>query len=86
MKDIGSLLLKGAAETRIANVEGFDSAWLERLASRMEQATELSEPAREFAVKAVTHSLVDSGPSAEGVCPSFWQVVNYYQRQGKSSR
>ena len=86
MTDLNSLLLKGASETRSAKVEGFEPAWLERLASRMEHAAALPEPARELAVKAVTHSLVDSGPSEEAVCPSFWQVVGYYQRQRKRSR
>jgi hypothetical protein len=86
MTDLSSLLLKGATETRAAKVEGFEPGWLERLAMRMEHAATLPEPARELAVKAVTHSLVDGGPSEEAVCPSFWQVVGYYQRQSKRSR
>ena len=86
MTDIGSLLLKGASETRFAKAEGFEPAWLERLAIRMEHAAALPEPARELTVKSVTHSLVDGGPSEEAICPSFWQVVGYYQQRNKRSR
>ena len=86
MADLGTLLLQGAAETRAAKVAGFDTVWLERLAGRMDHAAALPEPSRELAVKAITRSLVDGGPSEEAVCPSFWQVVGYYQRQSKRSR
>jgi len=52
----------------------------------MEQAALLPEPARKLEVKAITRSLVDGGPTDEDACPSFWRVVDFYQRQSKRSR
>jgi hypothetical protein len=86
MTDLGLLLIQGAAETRVAKVDEFERAWLERLAASMEHAAGLPEPAREQAVAAITHSLIDGRPMDEHVCPSFWQVVSYFQRQRKRSR
>jgi hypothetical protein len=86
MADLGSLLIQGAAEMKSAKVDGFDPAWLERLATRMERASVLPETSREQEVRAIAHSLVDSGPMDESVCPSFSQVVGYFQRQDKRSR
>jgi hypothetical protein len=86
MTDPGTWLSQGAEEIRIARAEGLDPSWVERLATRMEQAALLPEPARELEVKAITRSLVDGGPTDEDACPSFWGVVDFYQRQSKRSR
>lgn len=86
MANLNSLLIQGAAETRSAKIDGMDPAWMERFAARMERAAVLPGPSRELEVRAIAHSLVDSGPMGSSACPSFWQVVGYFQRQDKRSR
>ena len=83
MTDIRSLLVKGAEEIRLWEEPGIEPAWLDRLALRMERAATSPEATLEREVAAITHSLVDSGPMEEACCPSFWQAVDYFQRQRK---
>ena len=86
MTDLGSLLMQGAQELRRSECASIESAWLERLATRMEHASRLSGIALEQAVATITHALVDSGPMEESACPSFWEVAGYFQHQRRRSR
>ena len=83
MADLSSLLQSGANEIRKCSDAGLERTWLERLAGRMEHAASAPPHIRQSEVKAIAHALTDSGPLGESACPSFWQVVGYYQRQGK---
>jgi len=70
---------------RLWEEPGVERAWLDRLALRMEKVAASPDSTLEREVAAITHSLVDSGPMEEACCPSFWQVVGYFQRQRKRS-
>ena len=76
MTDIRSLLTKAAQEIRLSKETGIEQAWRDRIAFRMERAA--LSPERQ--VSAITRSLVYSGPMDEASCPSFWQIVGYFQR------
>ena len=84
MEQISQLLIKGASELRRFRLSPasahWGSEWLEQLAKSMESAAPMPERKRRVEIQTIARSLMDSGPSDEAACPSFWQIAVYQQR------
>ena len=85
MTAIANLLAQGADEIRrfkaTPSAAPYGDAWLDRLADRLSVASTLGPDRIELEVRAITHALLDSGPSENEATPSFWQALDVLQRK-----
>jgi len=59
----------------------FETGWLERLAARLEHASNLSlAAAAEREILAIARSDIDSGPLSQTAMPSFYMALDAVQR------